>query len=67
MQLNRVTRLLLILLLLPLFTACSRGSGDGSKSFSLSLADVSVQRLSDGEAVAVDTTDIDSGELTYQR
>lgn len=53
----------------------STGTGGGtggtttdpvSKSFSVSVASMTVDRLSNGEQVTVDTSEVASGELTYE-
>lgn len=66
--------------ILASLTACGGGGGGGndspdptpdptpdpvSKAFSVKLASVKVLRVSNGEAVEVDTSEVDSGELEY--
>lgn len=60
---QNLMKLLALLSMLGFLTACV-GEEPVTKSFSVTLKDVNVKRLSSGETVEVDTAGVTSGPLT---
>lgn len=63
----KTAKITLLALLLAALAACGEGGNNSAsnKSFSVQLSSVKVQRLSNGAAVSIDTSDANSGTLQY--
>lgn len=65
---NNTARIVALGFLVLMLASCDSGGSNTptEKTFSISLENVDIRRVSNGETVALDTSEINSGQMTFK-